>query len=58
MPGSWRGFAQKVFHRIRTASGSDRPYTQLLERNLILKLMGLSDNSQIEPLAGRYRFRF
>jgi hypothetical protein len=35
------GFAQKVFHCIRTASGSDRPNTQLLERNLILKLIGV-----------------
>ena len=31
---SWRG-------RIRTASGSDRPNTQLLVRNLILKSMGV-----------------
>jgi hypothetical protein len=30
----------KVFHGIRTASGSDRPNTQLLERNL-MKLMGV-----------------
>ena len=35
------GFAQKVFHCIGTASGSDRPNTQLLERNLILKTMGV-----------------
>ena len=35
------GFAQKVFHCIRTASGSDRPNTQLLERTLILKSMGV-----------------
>ena len=35
------GFAQKVFHCIRTASGSDRPNTQLLERKLILKLLGV-----------------
>jgi len=40
------GFAQKVNKRIgvtgiRTGSGSDRPNTQLLERNLILKSMGV-----------------
>jgi hypothetical protein len=35
------GFAQKVFHRIRTGSGSDRPNTQLLERNLIPKSIGV-----------------
>ena len=53
------GFAQKVFHCIRTASGSDRPNNQLLEGNLITEINGcLSDNSQIESLAGRYRFRF
>jgi len=35
------GFAQKVFHCIRTASGSDHPITQHLERKLILKSMGV-----------------
>jgi hypothetical protein len=53
------GFAQKVHHRVRTASGSDRPNAQLFGAQPETEINARSKQQfSDESLAGRYRFRF